>query len=233
MFTRFKFEPSRLLRRAGIAVGALYLASCFSYPDSSERLNDDVVFTGHSKESDFGKFTTFAVDPIVHVATVGDDNKITTSDTDSKYGGQVISHVTKLLEDRGFQQVDAAEDPDLGVSVTGISGEQSGNVTGGYWSGYYSSYWGFPGYSYYYPYSTYYTYQTGTLVIDMADLAGGRDLLAAVDPNADDPEPGGLAVVWGMIAYKAYVSDDNASRVDAATTAIDQAFHQSPYLTRN
>lgn len=231
MFTRFKVEPSRLLCRAGIAVGALYLASCFNYPDSSERLNDDVVFTGHSKKADFGNYTTFAIDPVVHVATVGDDNKITTSDADSKFGGQIVSHVAKLLEDRGFQQVQSAEDPDLGVSVTGISGEQSGVVSGGYWSGYYSSYWGFPGYSYYYPYSTYYTYQTGTLVVDIADLADGRDLLATA--SSDDPEPGSLAVVWGMIAYRAYVPDDNASRVDAATTAIDQAFQQSPYLTRN
>jgi hypothetical protein len=233
MLTSFFFDPRWLLCRAGIALGGLCFAGCFTYPDSSERLNDDVVFTGHSKDADFSNFRTFAVDPIVHLANVGSDSQVQTTDAGRTLSDGVVSHLTQQLEDRGFQSVDAAADPDLGVSVTAISGSQSGVVTGGYWGGYYASYWGFPGYSYYYPYSTYYTYQTGSLIVDMADLSSGRQALMAASSEPDDAAPGGLAVVWGMIAYKAYVGDDDTSRVNAANAAIDQALEQSPYLERN
>lgn len=232
MLMRFKLDPRWLPCLAGIAAGGLCLAGCFSYPDSSERLDDDVVFTGHAKGQDFSNFKTFAIDPIVHVADVAADNKVSTSDADTRLSDDVVNHVSQLLEGRGFQRVQATEDPDLGVSITGITGEQAGAVTGGYWSSYYSAYWGFPGYSYYYPYSVAYTYQTGSLVIDIADLAAGRSLLEQAMAMPDDTGPGGLGVVWGMVAYRAYVPDDQQGRVDAATSAIDQAFKQSPYLTR-
>jgi hypothetical protein len=235
MLTRFMFHLHlhRLMQQAGVAVGGLCLASCFSYPDSSERLNDDIVFTGHANESDFSKFKTFAVDPVVHVATLNADNSVDTTDADGKVSDEVIAHVVDLMEKRGFMQVNATEFPDLGVTVTAISGTQVGAVTGGYWGGYYASYWGFPGYAYYYPYNQYYTYQTGSIVVDMADLASGRDLLMKQSSEPDDVGPGGLAVVWAMIGYKAYVEDDVSAKVNSANDAITQAFDQSPYLKRD
>jgi hypothetical protein len=196
-------------------------------------LDDNIVFTGHAKESDFKNFRTFAVDPVVHVATLNVDNSVDTSDADAKLSDEVIGRLVERMESRGFMQVNATEFPDLGVTVTAISGTQVGAVTGGYWSGYYASYWGFPGYSYYYPYNQYYTYQTGSLVIDMADLARGRSLLEQASSEPDDVGPGGLAVVWAMVAYKAYTPDDAASKINSATEAIDQAFEQSPYLKRD
>jgi hypothetical protein len=196
-------------------------------------LDDNIVFTGHAKESDFTRFRTFAVDPVVHVATLNADNSVDTTDADGKVSDEVIGNLVKRMEQRGFMQVNATEFPDLGVTITAISGTQVGAVTGGYWGGYYASYWGFPGYSYYYPYNQYYTYQTGSIVVDMADLARGRDLLSQQSSEPDDVGPGGLAVVWAMVGYKAYVADDVTSKIDSANEAIDQAFDQSPYLKKD
>jgi hypothetical protein len=211
--------------------GAMSLSGCM-YPDSSERLDDNIVFTGHAKETEFSNFKTFAVDPTVHVASVQADNSVSTDTADSNVSQQITDHVANLLTGRGYTQVSQREDPDLAVTVTGISGVQVGSISGGYWGGYYSTYWGFPGYSYYYPYNTYYTYNTGSLIVDMADLSDARASLPTAPAEPDQPAPGGLAVVWTMIGYKAYLDDSGTTRVSSAKDAIDQAFEQSPYLTR-
>jgi hypothetical protein len=230
-----RFRKCRLGTSVFVAYGAVCLTSCIGHPDSSERLDDDIVFTGHAAEVGFHDYLTFAIDPTLHVASVDSDNSVTMSAADEAMSQTVTDHVADALSARGFNRVLTQEDPDLAATVTAISGLEVGSISGGgSWSGYYSDYWGYPGWGYYYPYDVYYTYQTGSLIIDIADLRAARTEKPAPDlaPESADAGARGLAVVWTMIGYKAYVDDDNDARLDSATQAIDQAFDQSPYLTR-
>lgn len=218
----------------GAMTAVLVLAGCLAYPDSSERIDDDIVYTNGANNTDFGEYKTFAIDPTVHVAAVQADNSIDSETLDQEVADQLVAQTVKNLTDRGYTQVEATESPDLGVTLTAISGLAVGVVSGGYYWGYYGYYWGYPGYGYYYPYNVAYSYRTGTLVIDAVDLASTAGQLPAPVGDAG-PGPGALPVVWTAAAYKAGVDVDNVSQagVKRAQQAIDQAFKQSPYLRSN
>ncbi|HET6334208.1 MAG TPA: hypothetical protein VFG30_13390, partial [Polyangiales bacterium] len=132
------FREYRLGASVFVAYGALSLTSCIAYPDSSERLDDDIVFTGHAAEAEFHDYLTFAIDPTLHVASVQSDNSVKTSEADEDSSERVTDHIANALSARGFNRVLTQEDPDLAVTVTGISGLEVGSVSGGYWGGYYS-----------------------------------------------------------------------------------------------
>lgn len=219
----------------GVATAVL-AAGCLSYPDSSQRYNDDIVYTAHAEDVKFESFQTFSVDPEVHLATVEADNTVETGSIDKALGDTIVASVVSNMEKRGFREVDAKDNPDLGLTITAINGLVSGTaVSGGYYWGYYGAYWGFPGWGYYYPYAVDYSYRPGTLIVDMANLNSARkiypsepdEMAANSQPNA---RPGGLPVVWTMVGYRAYTDQSSTQRAQNATNAIDQGFAQSTYI---
>lgn len=232
---------------SGFAVAALATVSCAGYPGASELFDDDLVITVFDPEAKFSAYETFAIDPDVNLATKNADGSFDRADVDPEVSKQIVDHIVSNMEKRGYQQVDDKLVADLGISSTAISGLVVGAVSSSYWSGYYGSYWGFPGWSYYYPTSTVYTYQPGSLIVEMADLRTARGQYP-MRPNAGEsvptndgetaetsmpdmgPGPGALGVVWAIAAYRATVDDSNSVRVSVATAAIDQGFEQSPYL---
>jgi hypothetical protein len=216
-----------------LAIAPLALTGCFAYPDSSERINDDIVFTNAAKQADFTSYQTFAIDPTVHVAEVQADNSIESKTLDEDVAADLVAQVVSNMEDRGYTKVDQAAQPDLGITLTAIDGLAIGVVSGGYYWGYYGYYWGYPGWGYYYPYEVAYAYRTGTLLIDLVDLENTGGL--PPDPGDGGIRPGSLPVVWNAAAYKAAADIQNASAagVKQAQLAIDQAFKQSPYLRNN
>ncbi len=101
-----------------------------------------------------------------------------------------------------------------------------GYYNDGPWWGYYPGYW-YPGYwggnwggGWYYPYPITYSYSTGSLLADMINLK-----------NAPEGQKEKLTVVWN-----AYISGllggSGSLNVNRTTTAINQAFTQSPYLKK-
>lgn len=228
-------ELRRRLALLGIALPVVLAhAACSYYPDSSGRLDDDAVFTAYAAETDFGSYRSFAIDPVMHVALVEADDSVEMVDADSEVSHAVTDHVVNTLEERGYTRVPPDFDPDLGVKITAIRGLTVDAVSGGYFWGYYGDYWGFPGWSYYYPYDVYYAYRPGSLIVDVTDLAAGRGELASRGAGAaGDAEAGALAVIWMMVGYRAYIDEDVDMQVSDAVNAIDQAFEQSPYLGRN
>jgi hypothetical protein len=216
------------------AAAALLVSSCRSYPDSSERYDDNIVYTAHASDVSFNSFQTFSVDPEVHLATLEEDDTVETGSVDKALGDMVIASVVSNMQQLGYSQVDAGDNPDLGLTVTAINGLVSGSVTGGYWWGYYGAYWGFPGWGYYYPYSVDYSYRPGTLIVDMVDLNSARKIYPSEpdmsDPGAPNARPGGLPVVWTMVGYQAYTDQSSSVRAADATSAIQQGFAQSSYL---
>jgi hypothetical protein len=231
MNTLRRFRKPRL----GLLLCIVYVALGFSgcYQASSEPPTDDSVVTGHSPDANFGSYLTFAIDPTVHVAAVQADDTVETTDADPRMSEGVVNRLSDKLMRRGYNRVLNEEDPDLAVTITAIGLLQSGAVNSSYLSRYYSSYWGFPGWSYYYPYEIHSAYETGSLIIDMADLRNAPKSKPVRTPEPDDDfASNGLAVVWTMIGHKAYLDEHGTSRVSNATQAIDEAFAQSPYLTR-
>lgn len=216
-------------------IAALGTPACFFYPDSSERVDDDLVITARKPKADFGAYKTFAVSPTVKVLEVEADGDVETKDADPDIAEPVLERLVKNMKSRGYEQTDDKTTADLGLSVTAIQGLVIG-ASYGYWGGYYGYYWGYPGWGYYYPYPTYYAYEPGTLIIDMADLDAAREMYPdglpekPADPSEGNPGPGGVPVVWTMAGYRAYVDDSDTVKVTQANAAIDQAFDQSPYL---
>ena len=214
-------------------------SSCLVYPDSDERIDDDLIITTYAPKAEFDSYKTFHINPTVSLFDTKADGSIEQSPVDSETGDKIIDRLASKLEARGYERVDAPEGADLGLTVTAISGLVVGSVS--YWGGYYGYYWGYPGWGYYYPYDVYYAYEPGSMIIDMVDLkrateeyprppAGSTDMPDADDGDDNNPGPGGLAVVWAMSAYRAYVDETTSGKLNQIYDAIDQAFVQSPYL---
>lgn len=237
MTVRFESPPSVNGLRAAIQTTVLCISAsaCVTYPDATERLNDDVVLTGYSKDTNFKSYQTFALATDIPKAKVNADNSVDTSTVDKAASDEIIGRIGSKLEAAGYRQVAVDAKPDLGVTVAAISTTTVGVVNGAYWGGYYSGYWGYPGASYYYPNSAYYTYTPGSIIVDIVDLT--KVTLPSADVDSALKADGGvdrgtLPVVWAMIGYKAFIDDSSSVNTSSADSAIDQAFNQSPYLSR-
>lgn len=193
------------------------LSSCYKTPDTSSLSNDLVVATNRDLRVDFNDFTTYYISDTIP--------RITDSTTDTILVGpealEIVNKIKENLDARGYQFVDLDQDPDLAVIPAVIRVTAVGTVcTGWYYGypGYYPpGYWG-PYYGgYYYPYCGYYSYDTGSLNIDLMDL-----LNSEINNN--------ISATWTATMFGSLNSSDEVN-LDRALTAIDQAFDQSPYIT--
>jgi hypothetical protein len=209
-----------------LSIAPSYLATgCLTYPDSDERLDDEIIYTHYKTEADFGEFKTFAISPEI-VEFSEDDGKIERDTLEAALAEPVIEQVVKNMTDRGYTQVEHEEDPDLGLTVSVLSG----TVTT-FYTDYWGYYWGYPYYPYY-PYYYTYSYNTGTVVVDAVDLKNAPP----PEPDAGPPAPGGgdggalgkLDVVWSGLVYG--VKETTSENVQDAMKGIDQAFKQSQYF---
>lgn len=92
-----------------------------------------------------------------------------------------------------------------------------------YWWWYYPYYWT-PGYwgnwgGWHYPYSVYYGYTAGSLLIEMVDL------------DAEEAADRKLPVIWDSFIGGLLTSDEELNQ-QRTLAAVEQAFDQSPYLTK-
>lgn len=194
----------------------LVLNSCTK--DPIKNLSDDesrIYITNYDSTIQFGAFKTFSISDSVAVISDGKLKEKTQTNADAA----LISAVKDNMQQRGYQLVDKNNNPDLGISVNKIISTQTGVMSyPSYW-GYYNTfwdpyYWGYGGYDYYFPYSTYAVYQIkeGALSIDMVDLK---------DVNANKEIKG----IWnGLIRGEAIFNSANAAN------QIKALFDQSPYL---
>jgi hypothetical protein len=198
-------------------------ASCVYYPDSDERLDDEIIYTRYDKEADFGEYKTFSISPEV-IAFEEDDGDLEREPLDEDAAEALIDRTVSNLKARGYTQVDSEANPDLGVTISVLKG----TVTT-YYADYWGYYWGYPYYYYYYPYYSSYSYDTGTLVVDTVDLKNAPP----PEPDAGLPEegelPGKLKVAWTGLVYGVASSSKSVNLQDALD-GIDQAFKQSPYF---
>lgn len=199
-----------------LLVGIL-LGSCYKYPNDSTALSDfDVVITNHNPEMDFGQVKTYILPDTIKF--IGKDLEDISAD-DVLFSEYVLTQIRRNMTDRNFLEVQDKDSADLQMAVGQLL--LTWEVYSYFpWYGYGGYWWGYPGYGYYPPYSpTYTTYQTGSVVMDIANLT-------AIDNSATIP------VVWSSI-LDGFVSSTQTSNWSRVTTAINQAYKQSPYLVTN
>jgi hypothetical protein len=229
----------RRLLLAGLVVAAPpAAAACFSYPDTAQRLQDDIVLTRYDEAASFGAYQTFAVRPDIPLLDGSDAGPPL---LDEAAASRLRAAVVQSLVARGYTEVTASEAPDLGVELSVITriNTQQTCFPYYYWGSYWNPwYWGYPGYPYYAPWGcSVSAWRAGTVTVDLLDLraaAGGQPRVVAEGGVSLLPDGGPLrplGAVWLGVVYGVLGSatDTNVAR---AVEGIEQAFAQSPYLTR-
>jgi len=205
------FMKNALVLLAGTAL----FSSC--YPDQPDYIDEfDITYTNYSPTFDFKAQNTYALPDSVVIITGDLAEGEQPSMVDPQYGDQIISRIRQNMNNRGWTEVAATENPDVVVLPSAI---KTLNVDayyyyGGYWGWYYPYY----GYGWYYPgyYPTYTSYTTGSLVIQMNV------------PNDLSPTEN-IPVVW-LSVFNGLLEGAESSIAVRVNNSIDQAFTQSPYL---
>ena len=190
------------------------ITGCRKSPDFDQLSYEFTVATSLDQAANFSNYKTYFIsDTVVYVGGIGKDSIIV---------GPQAAELTKSVKDnmaaKGYTFVGRSGKPDLGFTLTAI---KDINVVvdyyPGWWGGYYPCYWYC--YGYYYPWTTYYTYTTGTIILTMYDLK-------------EAPSQGEIRALWNTTAFGALGTGSTANTA-TAVTAINQGFQQSPYLKIN
>ncbi len=198
-----------------ICLGTL-ISGCFKSPDTSSLSTDLVVATDRDLRVDFADYTTYHISDTIP--------RITDSPTDTIIVGpealEIVNKIRENLDARGYQFVERDEDPDLAVIPAVVRITNVGTVCSGWWAGWPGywppGYWG-PGWGYFWPMCGFYSFETGSLNLDLIDLAN-------VEKN------NAFSATWTSVMFGSLNSNDEVN-LDRALRAIDQAFEQSPYIT--
>lgn len=202
------------MRKAIIILSMFALLGCGTQPQLSEIVNDMVVLTNFKEDLDYTQYATYTM-PLDTIGLISN----TTSDeylADS-YAKLITATVKKNLDQTNHIMVDKDANPDIGVNVL-IVNDLSVFQSVYYPSYYYPSYYGYSGYygyGGYYGIPTYSYSQQAMLVIEFVDLK--------------NPTTGNPASIWVANIGDLVNSFDTSTKT---REAIDQAFVQSPFLTR-
>ena len=202
-----------------ISAAVLLLAACHKEPYPQDGDNGYLVYTSPGKDVNFKNNKT--LDIADSLLIIGEKDKPVYSQTQSALA--LIQAYRINMEKAGFIYTPSNPDADLGVQLTYVI------KTERYVKYYDDPYWwlDYPGYwpsgywgnwtGYYYPRPVVYTYTTNALLADIVNLTGEQD--------AGKP----LEVLW-----TSYIGGPASSSlqldIQRLTSAVDQAFVQSPYL---
>ena len=202
-----------------ISSAVLLLAACHKEPYPQDGDNGYLVYTSPGKDVNFKNYKTFDIADSLLI--IGEKDKPVYSQTQSALA--LIQAYRINMEKAGFIYTPSNPDADLGVQLTYVI------KTERYVKYYDDPYWwlDYPGYwpsgywgnwtGYYYPRPVVYTYTTNALLADIVNLTGEQD--------AGKP----LEVLW-----TSYIGGPASSSlqldIQRLTSAVDQAFVQSPYL---
>lgn len=202
-----------------ISAAVLLLAACHKEPYPQDGDNGYLVYTSPGKDVNFKNYKTFDIADSLLI--IGEKDKPVYSQSQSALA--LIQAYRVNMEKAGFIYTPSNPDADLGVQLTYVI------KTERYVKYYDDPYWwlDYPGYwpsgywgnwtGYYYPRPVVYTYTTNALLADIVNLTGEQD--------AGKP----LEVLW-----TSYIGGPASSSlqldIQRLTSAVDQAFAQSPYL---
>lgn len=213
-----------MILRALFFGGSLLLlfASCMREPEQVDLVEHMLVQTQYDTaavDGDINVFSTYSTfvlrqDTMGLVSTV-DDDTILVDNSNFVFVTPVVDRVTEQIETVGFDRVEENASPDFAVNVVVLENFSFVQTVSypNYYSGYYSGYYG-----YYYPVVNTYYSNFITLVIEVVDIKN-----YATNGNK-------YKVIW-----KASIGDLGATLDLTGNTleAVDQAFIQSPYFSKN
>ena len=202
-----------------ISAAVLLLAACHKEPYPQDGDNEYLVYTSPGKDVNFKNYKTFDIADSLLI--IGEKDKPVYSQSQSALA--LIQAYRINMEKAGFIYTPSNPDADLGVQLTYVI------KTERYVKYYDDPYWwlDYPGYwpagywgswtGYYYPRPVVYTYTSNALLADIVNLTGEQE----------EGKP--LEVLW-----TSYIGGPASSSiqqdVQRLTSAVDQAFAQSPYL---
>ena len=206
-----------------VIVLTVALYSC--YPGGPTDVSDyDLVITAFDEDFDYGAIRTWAMpDSVVQL-----DSTQTISQSDQQL---ILDQVAMNMNALGYKRIinpdtiPADSIPDVVVLVASTNQTWNAWVSYPWWNywywwpgwGYYPPYygggwgWGYP------PTGAYYSYNVGTLIIDMAQGI------------PDDPSKKQTHGIWGA-GINGLLESSPSNNQQRAQSLIDQAFEQSPYL---
>ena len=210
----------------------------------------DMVLTYYDTDFDFTTYKTFYVRDSVGLISdyiEPDDNNWKKFYAISGPSIQIRNETIRQLKEIGYTQVmDSLQDADVAVNLVATLVKVEGVVSypgywggypgygGGYYGGWYGGWYG--GYYPWYGGSTYYSYQTANVMIEMADGDSLRSVISYLESNPgsdpSDPAAPKMKFVWQAFVngLQTEQGDYDLQRV---VSGIGQAFKQSEYLKIN
>lgn len=222
-FFKFALEIRFNMRKYKIILfvsALLYLVSCEQNgADSLSTEESDIVATLYSDTCDFTRYSTYSiVDSVLTIDDEGERIRVL-----GEAERTILSSVISGMKNKGYTKVDTSMDPDLFIDVAAFTMTTSGSVWyPGYWGGWgYGGCWYYPCWGGFYPgyggggYT--YSYETGSVAIDMFSLKG----------ELDDEEL--LFVPW-TVYLQGILSSSGVTNKSRIKTNVERAFDQSTYL---
>jgi len=190
------------------------IMGCRKSPNFDQLSYEFTVGTSLDKDANFTSYKTFFIsDTVVYVGGVGSDSTLPEAQA-----AQLVTAVKTNLTANGYTEVDRSGNPDVGLTLTAIKDiTVVVNSYPGWWGGYYPCYWYCWGY--YYPWTSVYSYTTGTVILTMYDLK-----------NANHNQQ--VKAIWNTTALGA-LGSSAATNIQLGVDGINQGFKQSPYLKTN
>jgi hypothetical protein len=212
-----------------ILVATWLVTGCVPYPDDAERIEDfDSVITLFDWSTSLAGYETYILSDEV-IPITPDTNNIGIPyeifEPDGPVTDFVLSKVRENMDVRGFVEVDDPDEADLLINAGYVV--LTTTVTQVYWCGdpwywFWDPYWygpgygwGYPTYSYYYTYpcNFSYSYDVGTMLIQMIDGIG-------IDHNS-------LKEIWVGVFRGFATGTTDLTRI---AFGVDQAFDQTPFF---
>lgn len=208
------------LRFIAIALAAVAVCACQKEPSTSDLHKDYLVYTAHDTDADFAAVETYFIPDSILV--IGSNDKTEYWKDADALG--IVDAVVARMDAAGYVRSEDKQAANVGIQMSFV--KQVTYFVGydnPYWWWYYPYYWT-PGYwgnwgGWHYPYSVYYGYTAGSLLIEMVDL------------DAEEAADRKLPVIWDSFIGGLLTSDEELNQ-QRTLAAIEQAFDQSPYLTK-
>ena len=208
------------IRYFALALVVAAFCSCQKEPSTSDLHRDYLVYTAHDTGTDFAAIDTYYIPDSILI--IGNSDKTEYwKDADAM---AIIGTVVGKLDDAGYTRTEDKDAASVGIQLSYV--RKVTYFVGydyPYWWWYYPYYWA-PGYwgdwvGWHYPYSVYYGYTAGSLLMEMLDL------------QADQESGKKLPIVWDSFIGGLLTSDADLNQ-QRTIAAVEQAFEQSPYLAK-
>ena len=195
-------------------VGVLSISSCQKDPDIDKLDNSYLVYTNYDNGTDFKSFSTFhVIDSILII-----DNSEKTTYWNNANSEKIVDAFNAKLALAGYEPAGNETEADIVLQLSYVNTTYYFNVYNpGPWWNSYPGYWNWGGWGWYYPFSFYYAYSTGSIIGELV--------------NTTTPLSGNkLPIIWN--SYICGLLNGGNLSYSRTMAAINQAFEQSPYLKK-